>query len=143
MYCRNCGQPIAERAEFCTGCGVKPGKGKGFCHSCGARVADEAEICVKCGVKLFQATGGVSPKSRTAAAVLAFFLGQLGLHRFYSGKIGTGVAMLVLTIIGYSTIYFGVGLVFLLAVGIWNLVDLILILAGRFKDKNNLLITRW
>ena len=45
----------------------------------------------------------ISSKSRLATTLLAFFLGSFGAHRFYLGKIGTAVTMLVLTIIGYAT----------------------------------------
>ena len=38
----------------------------------------------------------VSEKSKVVAAVLAFFLGGFGIHRFYVGKIGSGLVMLVL-----------------------------------------------
>ena len=34
---------------------------------------------------------GVSSKSRLVALLLCFFLGGLGVHRFYAGKIGTGI----------------------------------------------------
>ena len=33
----------------------------------------------------------MSKKSKTAALLLCIFLGDLGVHRFYVGKIGTGV----------------------------------------------------
>jgi TM2 domain-containing membrane protein YozV len=154
MFCRSCGKEISPQAEFCTGCGVKPGTGKNFCYSCGAATSELAEICVKCGVRLNNAApaagaapafavGGISPKSRMVTALLAFFLGQLGAHRFFAGKIGTAVVMLILTIIGYATMIFVVGFVFIAAVGIWNLIDFIMILMGKFKDKNGLLIEKW
>jgi len=38
---------------------------------------------------------GISPKSRLAALLLCALLGVLGVHRFYVGKIGTGILMLV------------------------------------------------
>jgi TM2 domain-containing membrane protein YozV len=46
-------------------------------------------------------------------------LGGLGVHRFYVGKIGTGILML-LTLGG---------------LGIWSLIDIIMIATGSFKDK--------
>ena len=62
----------------------------------------------------------VSPKSKTTAALLSFFLGGLGIHRFYVGKVGTGI-------LWFLTIgLFGIG----------NLIDFIVILCGNFKDKD-------
>jgi len=85
----------------------------------------------------------VSPKSRLAATLLAFFLGEFGAHRFYTGKIGTAVVMLVLAIIGIATVWFLVGIAFLVAVGIWALVDFIFAVSGNMKDSQGRPITNW
>jgi len=69
----------------------------------------------------------ISPKSRIAAALLAWFLGVFGIHRFYVGKVGTGILMLV-TLGG---------------LGIWALIDFIVILVGSFKDKDGRLLLNW
>ena len=69
----------------------------------------------------------VSDRSRLAAALLCFFLGVLGVHRFYVGKVGTGVLQL-LTAGG---------------LGIWWLVDLILIIVGSFRDKRERVLLNW
>jgi hypothetical protein len=69
----------------------------------------------------------VSDRSRLAAALLCFFVGWLGVHRFYVGKVGTGIAQ-VLTFGG---------------LGIWTLVDLILILVGTFRDKQDRVLLNW
>lgn len=69
----------------------------------------------------------VSSSSRLAAALLCAFLGPLGVHRFYVGKVGTGLLQLV-TVGG---------------LGIWYLVDLILILVGQFRDAQGRLLANW
>ena len=63
-----------------------------------------------------------SSKSFTITVLLCFFLGSLGFHRFYLGKIWTGILMLI-TIGGF---------------GIWYLVDLIRLLLGNFEDGDGL-----
>ena len=69
----------------------------------------------------------VSPKSRLATTLLAFFLGELGVHRFYLGKIGTGILMIV-TLGG---------------LGIWALIDFIMAVAGIMNDKEGRPIKNW
>ncbi|TNC52834.1 TM2 domain-containing protein [Rubellimicrobium rubrum] len=66
-------------------------------------------------------------KSTGATYALWFFVGFLGGHRFYLGRTGSAVAQLVLTVLGWLTLVLGIGLVFLLAVGVWVLVDAFLI----------------
>ena len=69
-------------------------------------------------------------KSRVTAALLCFFLGMLGIHRFYVGKIGTGILMLVLTLTFFGSFISG----------IWALIDLIMIICGSFRDKQGNII---
>ena len=69
----------------------------------------------------------ISPKSRVVAAILAWFLGIFGIHRFYVGKVGTGIAMI-----------FTLG-----GLGIWALIDFIMILVGSFRDKEGRLLLNW
>lgn len=76
----------------------------------------------------------VSEKSKGVAAVLCFFLGGLGIHRFYVGKVGTGILLLVLWSISAIIAIFTVG-IGLIPVGIWLIIDFIMILCGSFKDK--------
>jgi hypothetical protein len=118
MYCRNCGKELIGTPELCMNCGAKPLAGSSYCNACGAQANQLAEICVKCGAKLGKAgvAPGVSNKSRLAITLFSFFLGQFGAHRFYSGHIATAIVMLILTIIGYVTLMFVFGFIFLVAV---------------------------
>lgn len=65
-------------------------------------------------------------KSWIATLLLCFFVGSFGVHRFYVGKIGTGILMLI-TIGGF---------------GIWTLIDFIMIAVGKFSDKQGLELAR-
>ncbi|PVH28074.1 hypothetical protein DDE20_14950 [Pararhodobacter oceanensis] len=66
-------------------------------------------------------------KSPVIAYVLWFFLGGLGGHRFYLGRVGSAVIMLALFVVGILTLGLFIGVVPLGIVGIWILVDAFLI----------------
>ena len=64
--------------------------------------------------------GGNGMKSKVVALILSIFLGELGIDRFYLGYIGTGILKLI-TCGG---------------LGIWWLIDLIMIATGKLKPKD-------
>ncbi len=105
MYCTNCGKEIEGGAKFCP--------------ECVAAIEAKTAVPSEC-----------SRKSRTVAALLAFFLGYLGIHRFYVGKVGTGILQILLTCC------FGLG-------AIWALIDFIIILCGNFKDGEGKFVSSW
>lgn len=64
-----------------------------FCSGCGKEIHNSAKSCPHCGaVRAAQAHGS---KSRVTAALLAFFLGGIGAHKFYLGKVGQGFLYLI------------------------------------------------
>ena len=65
---------------------------------------------------------GISRKSKTVALLLCIFLGYFGAHKFYVGKIGTGI--LYLCTFGL----FGIG---------W-IIDIFVIISGSFRDEYDL-----
>ena len=145
MFCRNCGKELVDSPRICLGCGAKPLAGSSFCSSCGAPTDPLAEICVKCGVTLGKAEAReISHSSRLVATLLCLFLGQFGVHRFYMGRTGSAVGMLVLAILGWSTVWiFGLGLIFLIPVWIWALIDFIFVVSGEMTDHEGKLIRNW
>lgn len=76
--------------------------------------------------KDIKASGG-SSKSLLVTLLLCVFLGWLGIHRFYVGKIGSGI--LYLLTLGV----FGIGII----------VDLIRLIVGNFTDKKGDFISNW
>ena len=70
-------------------------------------------------------------KSKMVAALLAFFLGGLGVHRFYLGHTTMGVVMLLVTIVGTMLCCVGA-----LVMSVWAIIDMVLILTGQMKDAN-------
>ena len=73
---------------------------------------------IKSSEKKYQPSGELSEKEFLPTLILCFFVGFLGIHRFFVGKVGTGILMIV-TLGG---------------LGIWVLVDFIMICIGSFRD---------
>lgn len=99
---------------------------KKFCENCGEQLIDGAKFCLACGspvpasisveehinqnvqqtvnrISQFETKNNPAPynptqssKSRLVAALLAFFLGEFGAHRFYVGKKSSAIWQLIL-----------------------------------------------
>ncbi len=108
VYCTSCGKQIHESAPTCPGCGA-PQQARPVVAAVGAPAVYPTD------------------KRILPAALLCFFLGVFGAHRFYVGKTGTAIAMI-----------FTIG-----GLGIWTLIDFIMIVTGSFRDKNGVRITEW
>ena len=78
--------------------------------------------------KVSMETEQISPRSRLGALLFCLFLGVFGAHRFYVGKVWTGI-LTILTVGGFC--------------GIWPMVDLILIAIGSFRDQEGRRVTQW
>lgn len=101
-----------------------------YCTGCGTQIHSSATNCPSCGA--VQSGSGIrdsnaSPKRRLVALLLNMFFGIFGVHRFYVGKVGTGVLQ-----------FFTFG-----GLLIWTCIDFIIILCGTFKDIDNKRLTEW
>ena len=69
-----------------------------YCSACGAQISPQAVACPKCGhpnvLNPNNAPQSGEVKSRTTAGILAILVGSFGAHKFYLGKIGTGILYL-------------------------------------------------
>lgn len=94
-----------------------------FCRGCGKEIHDSAAACPHCGADQHRSRakiGGVSNKEYWTATLLCFFLGVFGVHRFYVGKVGSGIAQLLT---------FG-------GLGFWTFYDLMMIMTSNFEDSD-------
>ena len=98
-----------------------------FCSNCGKEIDEKAVICIHCGCATHNnQLEEENRKSIIAAILLCLFLGFIGLHRFYLGRTGSGVGMLLCFLFGWLVIP---AIVLL----IWWFIDLILIACGVLK----------
>jgi TM2 domain-containing membrane protein YozV len=135
MFCNSCGKEVAAAAEFCPNCGnnmkaaasaANPVVQPQYDQQTGAQTGTESRV---------------SAKTKKVTFLLAFFLGAYGAHRFYVGKIKSAIAMLILTIIAVTVMITTEEGIIYIPIMIWWLIDWIMVLAGKFKDKNGLLVT--
>ena len=105
--------------------GTRPQMGAGAGAAAGAAAATAAST-VPPPISPTVASNA-SDKGIVPALILSVFLGVFGAHRFYVGKIGTGLLQL-----------FTLG-----GLGIWTLVDIILIACMAFKDGQGRRISKW
>ena len=139
MYCANCGSEVSEKSRFCEYCGTEMYSLGSKADSSYSKQAYSAKpppsstqytSSVEIKVtqpKYDQYDYPVSRKSRTITLILWVFLGAIGAHYFYAGRIGMGILWLL------TGGFFGIGLV----------IDIILILTGSFKDSFGKPIVNW
>ena len=115
MFCKQCGKPIDDAQELCEDC-------KATTNSNGAQANQTTS-----NGQTYNANPNVqtAPKSKMAAGLLGIFLGAWGIHNFYLGYTGKGVAQLVLTLCTCGV------------AGIWGFIEGILILTGSINTDAN------
>ncbi len=101
-----------------------------YCKNCGTKLEDGQQVCLNCGVIVEEAKPVNSEsKSKIAAGLLAIFLGVFGVHNFYLGYTGKGVAQLLITVLSCGVLSF--------ISYIWAVIEGVLILTGSIKTDAN------
>lgn len=96
-----------------------------FCKNCGSEISDKAVVCIKCGVPvtpIYCESQNQVSNERIIVLLLCFFLGGLGVHRFYTKNIGIAISQLLLGILSCGLISW-----------IWAIVDFVILLSGNYK----------
>lgn len=150
MLCLNCGAELSNKSVYCQYCGQKNYLPKDFKNP--AELNDTDALSPMNRHRPYQRTPVqkyrspdhpfvspafqssihttdffYSPKRRGIAALLCLFLGIFGFHRFYVGKIGTGLIWFL---------KFGL-------CGVGFFLDLFMILCGNFRDRDDRRLSRW
>ena len=104
MFCKQCGKPIDDGQELCEDCAKN----------------DNAQQATQ-NTTSNSSTVTPESKSKLAAGLLGIFLGGWGIHNFYLGFTGKGIAQIIVTIVTC-----GIG-------SLWGFVEGILILTGSIN----------
>lgn len=115
-----------------------------ICPACKNRIPAGAPKCPICGTPLYGPS--CSRCHRGTALVLCFFLGGFGAHRFYARKPVSGVLQLLVTVSGWFCLYnlpLPASLTVPALAMLWAFIDLIRILAGKFRDGQGCPLALW
>lgn len=101
MFCSNCGNKIAKTVKLCPHCGAAVGQNQSQqVQQPQVQQPQQPQIIIQntnSNVNTNQNTQNVNmgywkkPKNKWVALLLCIFLGFLGMHKFYEGRIGTGI----------------------------------------------------
>ena len=80
--------PLPPQPVHCSRCGAEMNREDRFCHACGA------VVCAAPPPRPSPVPVNASDDSRLAAFLLCLLIGFTGAHRFYVGKVGTGIIWL-------------------------------------------------
>ena len=115
MKCNYCGNEVPDGSLTCPSCGgaiQQP-------QAASQQQAPQGAPPVQQTVVVVQQGPAPMPKSRTIYVILAFFFGGLGIHNFYAGRTGCGIAQLLITLLSCG---FLSGIV-----GIWVLIEMFVV----------------
>lgn len=92
-FCKHCGGKIPADAVLCTLCGRQVEEIKSETNQPNIVINNDNNN-VNTNTNINNVVGNAKPKNKWVSLVLCLFLGFLGAHKFYEGKIGMGVLYL-------------------------------------------------
>lgn len=109
-FCTQCGVELQEEVNFCPECGAqmtseedREAEATKICKQCGELMPADMFCCLNCGAPFYEECEDFNEiksqilkqsgewKNKWIALLLCIFLGWLGIHRFYEGKVITGI----------------------------------------------------
>ena len=130
-FCSNCGEKVSINAVACPKCGAgltrtnnvqQQVNTKKFCSNCGNEVNINAVVCTNCGASVSRGNT-YGEKSVAVAALLSVVFPGVG--HFYIGLNQKGIMFLVAYIVSAILIMLFIGVVLVLVVWLWALIDVI------------------
>lgn len=130
MQCKHCGAEVGSEYRLCPYCRTELEYPTQNQNNGGGQptiivqnvISNENAVSNRNNVGYAVRGIACSPKSKKLTLILAIALGFLGIHRFYVGKVGSGIVWL----------FTGGGFFF------GYIYDIIKVLSGTFKDGNGL-----
>ncbi len=135
-FCANCGSIVEQGIKFCANCGTSVSEKQPPQQQ--AAPAAQAYVPVvqpytpapPVNVNVGYAPGiAVSPHNRTVALILCIFLGYIGIHKFYVGKVGDGIVYLLFCWTGIPAFV--------------AFIEIFIIANGTFRDDKGLALVNW
>lgn len=130
MQCKHCGAEVGSEYRLCPYCRTELEYSTQNQNNGGGQptiivqnvISNENAVSNRNNVGYVVRGVACSPKSKKLTLILAIALGFFGIHRFYVGKVGSGIVWL----------FTGGGFFF------GYIYDIIKVLSGTFKDGNGL-----
>lgn len=117
----------SSKTVYCVRCGSDMRLDDRFCRNCGWDSSYTSVSAPPTPRQRAPLPPNTSERNRLTALLLCVLLGWVGAHRFYLGKIGTGILWLV------TLGFLGIGVLF----------DLVMIATGECRDIDGKPVLRW
>ena len=135
MFCKSCGKEIPEGQELCEECAAKETETVVEAETVASNTstneipAQEATVVNNTNNTNKNPNQDPNAKSKMAAGLLGILLGSFGVHNFYLGYTGKGVAQLLISLLSCGTLA--------IVSSVWGLIEGIMILTGSINTDAN------